>query len=93
MLHKATQHKNLFKASISHFLMAVDVELPSFKLPKLKDLPALTKKKLREYSRVLGVTKKPSIPEFKAVSKVTGIGIAIIGLTGFVIFMVAQLFM
>lgn len=38
-----------------------------------------------ECRRVLKVTKKPSRDEFKNIVKVTGIGILIIGLIGFVI--------
>lgn len=41
--------------------------------------------KVIEYKRVWRVTKKPSKEEFKAIVKVTGIGIAIIGLLGFLI--------
>ncbi len=46
--------------------------------------------KLKEYGRVLKITKKPTMDEFAAVSKVTAIGIAIIGLLGFIIHMAAQ---
>lgn len=72
--------------------MAIDVELPEFKLPKLKDLPNIGKRKIKEYRRVLSITKKPSGEEFKSISKVTGMGMIIIGLAGFVIFMIAQVF-
>ena len=44
-----------------------------------------------ECIRVLKVTKKPSGMEFKAIVKVSALGIAIIGLIGFVIQMVRQL--
>jgi protein transport protein SEC61 subunit gamma and related proteins len=44
-----------------------------------------------ECIRVLKVTKKPSSTEFKAIVKVSALGIAIIGLIGFVIQMVRQL--
>ena len=45
---------------------------------------------LREYHRVLKITKKPDTQEFKMIVKVTGIGIALIGLIGFVITMLKQ---
>ncbi len=72
--------------------MAIDIEVPEFKLPKPKELPGITKKKLKEYKRVLSITKKPSGDEFKSISKVTGIGMVVIGVVGFLVFMVAQLF-
>jgi len=40
---------------------------------------------LIECRRVLKVTKKPSTEEFKSIVKVTGVGILIIGLIGFLI--------
>lgn len=46
-----------------------------------------------ECKRVLIVTKKPDAIEFKTVVKVSGLGIALIGLIGFVITMVKQLIM
>lgn len=44
-----------------------------------------------ECLRVLKVTKKPSNMEFKTIVKVSALGIAIIGLIGFVIQMIRQL--
>ncbi len=41
---------------------------------------------ISECIRVFKVTKKPSSKEFKAIVKITAIGIALIGLIGFVIF-------
>ncbi|MBD3361882.1 protein translocase SEC61 complex subunit gamma [Candidatus Woesearchaeota archaeon] len=46
---------------------------------------------LVECKRVLKVTKKPSRDEFKNIVKVTGIGILIIGLIGFLIHFVKEL--
>ena len=43
---------------------------------------------ITEYARVLRVTKKPTSEEFKAIVKVSGIGMAIIGLIGFIIQMI-----
>ena len=44
-----------------------------------------------ECKRVLKITKKPSGQEFKTIVKVSGLGIVIIGLIGFVIGMIKQL--
>ena len=53
--------------------------------------PSKVKKFIKETMRVLHITKKPSTTEFKGLVKVTGIGIAIIGAIGFVIFLLKQL--
>ena len=45
-----------------------------------------------ECLRVLKVTKKPDAVEFKTVVKVSGLGILIIGLIGFVVTMFKLLF-
>ena len=47
---------------------------------------------IRECFRVLKVTKKPDAIEFKTVVKVSGLGILIIGLIGFVVQMIKILF-
>ena len=47
---------------------------------------------IQESIRVLKVTKKPDAFEFKTVVKVSGLGILIIGLLGFVIQMAKLLF-
>ncbi len=47
---------------------------------------------IRESIRVLRVTKKPDAVEFKTVVKVSGLGILIIGLIGFVVTMFKLLF-
>lgn len=46
---------------------------------------------MSESARVLRVTKKPGKEEFKAIVKVSGIGILIIGFIGFVIFILGDL--
>jgi len=46
---------------------------------------------ISESIRVFKVTKKPSSKEFKAIVKVTSIGILIIGLVGFLIFTIWKL--
>lgn len=46
---------------------------------------------LKECLRVLKITKKPTTDEFKVIVKVSGLGMAIIGLIGFVISIIKQL--
>ena len=45
-----------------------------------------------ECLRVLKITKKPTALEFKTIVKVSGLGILIIGLVGFVVQMIKLLF-
>ncbi len=47
---------------------------------------------LKQCERVLKVSKKPDNEEYKTVSKVTGVGIILIGLIGFVLTLLAQTF-
>ena len=51
--------------------------------------------KLREYvtecRRVYAVTKKPDMLEFKTIVKVSGLGMGIIGIIGFLIFFLKEL--
>jgi len=61
---------------------------PNTNQPIIEEKPSILKKFKRfiiQSKRVFKVTKKPSKEEFKIISKVTGIGILIIGLLGFVI--------
>lgn len=44
-----------------------------------------------ECRRVLKITKKPSSVEFKTIVKVSALGIAIIGLVGFIVFLLKQM--
>jgi len=69
------------------------VSLPKLRAPKkkLSNIPEKIKWKLKEYKRVLMITKKPTQEEFKAIVKASGIGIIIIGLVGFTIHMIVQL--
>ena len=46
---------------------------------------------IKELIRVFRITKKPSKSEFSAIVKVSSIGIAIIGLLGFIIAIVVEL--
>ncbi|MEE1117413.1 protein translocase SEC61 complex subunit gamma [Methanosphaera sp.] len=45
---------------------------------------------LKQCERVLRVAKKPDTDEYKTVAKVTGIGIIIIGVIGFIIALLSQ---
>ncbi len=45
-----------------------------------------------ECKRVFRVTKKPSNLEFKTIVKASGLGIIVIGLIGFIIHIIKQLF-
>ncbi len=47
---------------------------------------------IKECKRVLRVTKKPTKDEFKNIVKISGIGILIIGLIGFIIQVIKQAF-
>ncbi len=49
------------------------------------------KRFLKETVRVLRITKKPTKEEFKTTVKVTGLGTAVIGFIGFIIFLIKQL--
>ena len=46
---------------------------------------------MNECRRVLKVTKKPTAEEFKTIVKVTALGIAVIGMVGFLISMFNQI--
>ena len=69
----------------------IEINPDDFRIPGPKEWPGIAKKKFREYKRVLSITRKPNMNEFQAVVKVTGLGMAIIGLIGFSIFVVVQL--
>lgn len=45
------------------------------------------KEKLGEWARVLKITRKPTREEFSAAAKITGIGLVVIGMLGFAIFL------
>ena len=48
------------------------------------------KRFLKECRRVLKITKKPNRDEFKSITKVTGLGLVIIGAIGYAIFLLKQ---
>ena len=47
---------------------------------------------LVQCKRVLKVTKKPTMMEFKTVVKVSGLGMAVIGFIGFIVLIIKELF-
>ncbi len=49
------------------------------------------RKFISQCSRVLKVTKKPNKKEYSTVAKVTGFGILIFGILGFIIFLIIQI--
>ncbi|PSH01478.1 MAG: protein translocase SEC61 complex subunit gamma [Nanohaloarchaea archaeon SW_10_44_10] len=49
------------------------------------------KSKLNEYKRVLKISTKPDREEFEMAAKVTGAGMLIIGLMGFIMYLIANL--
>ncbi|HIH14073.1 MAG TPA: protein translocase SEC61 complex subunit gamma [Nanoarchaeota archaeon] len=68
--------------------------MPRFSLPKIEIKSDITQKivnTLKEYKRVIQITKKPDIEEFKTTVKASALGIAIIGAVGFIIAIIAQL--
>lgn len=56
-----------------------------------KSFLAKAKRFLKQTIRVLRITKKPGKEEYLTVVKVTGLGMAVIGLVGYLIFMIKQL--
>jgi protein transport protein SEC61 subunit gamma-like protein len=56
-----------------------------------KELPQKIIHTLREYRRVILVSKKPDIDELSKISKVAGLGILIIGFLGFLLQAISQL--
>jgi len=46
---------------------------------------------IKQYIRILKLTRKPSMEEFLTISKVAGAGILLIGVIGFIIYMVMVL--
>lgn len=58
---------------------------------ELSKIKNKAKFKLNEYIRVLKISKKPGRDEFEMSAKVTGAGIVIIGVIGFVFYLLANL--
>ncbi len=55
------------------------------------DLVRRIKSELKQYHRVLKITKKPDRDEFTMSAKVTGLGILLIGSIGFLIYLIGTL--
>ncbi len=64
---------------------------PMENTPVQEQQPGKFKRFIKETLRVLRITKKPNREEFLNLVKVTGVGISILGLIGFVIFLIKQL--
>jgi protein transport protein SEC61 subunit gamma-like protein len=47
---------------------------------------------LKEWNRVIKLSRKPRKHEFIMIAKITGLGIIVVGMVGFIIRMVIQLF-
>lgn len=43
------------------------------------------KRKLNEYKRIIKIARKPTMEEFKTLLKITGSGLLLMGLIGFVL--------
>ena len=68
-----------------------NIEMPKVSIGSPKEWPAKLKKMLKEWKRVYKITKKPGKEEYFSIVKVTGLGIIIIGIIGFAIFMLVEL--
>ncbi len=55
-----------------------------------KGLIVKTKSFLIECRRVLKITKKPDQKEFKTIVKISGVGMLVIGLIGFIVSIIAS---
>jgi len=51
----------------------------------------MIQEKLKEWNRVIKLSRKPRRSEFVMIAKVTGLGMAIIGTIGFIIRMLLQI--
>jgi protein transport protein SEC61 subunit gamma and related proteins len=67
------------------------VEMPKVSIGSPKEWPSKIKKTLKEWRRVYKITKKPNREEFTAIVKVTGLGILLVGVVGFAIFIFVEL--
>lgn len=56
-----------------------------------KEMPAAIDNAIKETRRILRLTRKPRASEFNETAKITGLGIILIGLLGFAIFVIAQI--
>ena len=49
------------------------------------------KEKLKDYSRVLAIAKRPNMEEYKQIVKLTGLGMVLIGMIGLLITLIFTL--
>ena len=59
--------------------------------PAKRTLSSKLKRFIKEAGRVLRITKKPNKEEYLTTVKVTGLGCAVIGAIGFIVFLIRQL--
>lgn len=57
----------------------------------IKKLPNDIKEKLIQYRRVIRIARKPDKFEFISSAKITGLGILLIGVIGFIIYLIYNL--
>jgi protein transport protein SEC61 subunit gamma-like protein len=57
----------------------------------LKEIPAKIDNAIKETRRILRLTRKPRGTEFNETAKITGLGMVLIGILGFIIFIIFQL--
>jgi protein transport protein SEC61 subunit gamma-like protein len=51
----------------------------------------MIRKRIKEWNRVIKLSRKPKRAEFEMIAKVTGLGMAVIGAIGFIIRMLLQI--
>lgn len=68
--------------------MELDKENLKTKVSKARNA---VKSRLREYHRVLKIAEQPDREEFETSAKITGLGILLIGLIGFLFYLAANL--
>jgi len=61
------------------------------KMGKIKNFIERIKIWIKETERILRLIRKPKRSEFDEVARITGLGIILFGLIGFIIFFIAQL--
>jgi protein transport protein SEC61 subunit gamma-like protein len=61
------------------------------RLAVIPKLPGMLKEKLVGYRRVIEVARKPDREEFVSAAKITGFGIVLMGVIGFVLFIAYKL--
>jgi protein transport protein SEC61 subunit gamma-like protein len=57
----------------------------------IPDFKGLAVNAYKETRRILRLTRKPRGSEFNETAKITGLGVIVIGIVGFILFLLAQL--